>query len=89
MKTTNLGDPYERRMTLRLTNPQMDFLQKMGTLMGVSPSEYLRMAINASMVTTGKAVEGLLSGTTAKEIIEKGIGGTPNENVKTNSNDKL
>lgn len=89
MKTTNLGDPYERRMTLRLTNPQMEFLQKMGKLMGVSPSEYLRMAINASMVTTGKAVEDMLSGNAVKEIIEKRIGGTPNENVKTNSNNKL
>ena len=89
MKTTNLGDPYERRMTLRLTNPQMEYLQKMGTLLGVSPSEYLRMAINASMVSTGKTVDDIVSGKVAKEIVKKGIGGTSNANVKTNSHNKL
>lgn len=83
MKTTNYGDPYVKRMTLRLTEPQMEFLQKMGALMGVSPSEYLRMAINTSMVATGKAVDDLLTGSAAKKIIEKGMGGTSDENVKT------
>lgn len=85
MKTVNLGDPYAKRMTLRLSEPQMEFLQKISGLMGVSPSEYIRMAINTQMVTTGKTVDDLISGKAARDIMEKGMGGTSNENVKTDS----
>jgi predicted DNA binding CopG/RHH family protein len=37
------------RMTLRLSNEQMDFISKMGKSYGLSPSEYLRMLINCNM----------------------------------------
>lgn len=84
MKKTNLGDPYQKRMTLRLTENQMDYLAKMGVIMGVSPSEYLRMTINAAMISTGKAVDELITGVSVEKIM-KGQGGTSNENVKTNS----
>jgi len=86
MKTTNLGDPYTRRMTLRLTDPQMEFLQKISTIMGVSPSDYIRMAINTSMVTSGSLVDDMVSGKAARDFVQKGMGGTSNENVKTDSN---
>lgn len=84
-KTANYGDPYEKRMTLRLSEKQMEFLQKMGSLLGVSPSEYLRMAINSSMIATGKAVDDIISGKNADDILKRGMGGTSNENVKTDS----
>lgn len=83
MKTINYGDKYEKRLTLRLTELQYDFLVKVSNLLGVTPSEYLRMSINASAISSGKSVDKLLSG----EVIN--MGGTSNENVKANFNDKL
>lgn len=74
MKTVNLGDPFEKRLTLRLTEAQMDFIVAISKTLGISPSEYFRMAINASM---------------SNPDVIKYIGGTSNENVKTDSNDKL
>lgn len=49
MKTVNLGSAYTHRITLRLTEEQFDFLTDMSKLLGVSPSDYLRMSINSSM----------------------------------------
>ena len=40
------------RITLRLNDEQFDFVKKNADFLGVSPSEFLRMVINASMATT-------------------------------------
>lgn len=74
MKTVNLGDPFVKRLTLRLTQPQMDFVVAISKTLGVSPSDYFRMAINASM---------------SNPDVIKIVGGTSNENVKTDSDNKL
>ena len=71
MKSANLGDKYVHRVTLRLNQEQYDFLIKVSSILGVSPSDYLRMCVNTGMY----ASDG--------QII-KGVVGT-NENVKTNS----
>lgn len=50
MKTVNYGQPYTHRMTLRLNDEQYDFIVSYSELLGVSPSDYLRMSVNAGMV---------------------------------------
>lgn len=62
MKTVNLGDPLTHRLTLRLTDKQFEFLTQVATLMGTTPSDYLRMVVNASMVSTGKSIEKMVKG---------------------------
>lgn len=83
MNTVNYGDKYEKRLTLRLTETQYGYLVKASTLLGVTPSEYLRMTINAAAVSTGKSIDSLLAGEAFN------MGGTSNENVKTNIDNKL
>lgn len=62
------------RITLRLNNEQFDFVKGNADVLGVSPSEFLRMVVNASMATTK----------TALSKIEEGLG---RANDKTDSND--
>lgn len=59
------------RITLRLNDAQFNHVKWQADLLGVSPSEFLRMVVNASMVTTEKA----------QKKIEEGLG---RENDKTN-----
>ena len=40
------------RITLRLNDEQFDFVKQNADILGVSPSEFLRMVVNASMATT-------------------------------------
>lgn len=80
-KTTNLGDKYTHRVTLRLNEEQYEFLIKVSSILGVSPSDYLRMTVNSGMVATKNGLDELSNGN-----ILKGMVGT-NENVKTNSDD--
>ena len=74
-KTTNLGDKYTHRVTLRLTDDQFNWLIEVSKILGVTPSEYMRMSVNSGMVIM-KQVE---------EQHEGEVG--TNENVKTNSDD--
>lgn len=69
-KTVNLGDKYNHRVTLRLNDDQFEYVCECSNMLGVSPSEFLRMSINAGMY--------------AVPLSEKGTVGT-NENVKANS----
>lgn len=39
-----------QRITLRLSDAQFDFVKTVADALGVSPSEYLRMMVNLSMV---------------------------------------
>ena len=83
MKTVNLGDKYTHRVTLRLNEEQYEFLLKVSSILGVSPSDYLRMTVNSGMVATKNGLNELSNGN-----MLKGMVGT-NENVKTNSDDIL
>lgn len=64
------------RITLRLNEEQFDFVKDNADILGVSPSEFLRMVINASIVTTK----------TAFKKVEEGLG---RANDKTDSNDSV
>ena len=81
MKTVNLGDKYTHRVTLRLNEEQYEFLIKVSSILGVSPSDYLRMTVNSGMVATKNGLDEFSNGN-----MLKGMVGT-NENVKTNSDD--
>lgn len=70
-----MGEKYDKRITLRLNEKQYDFIIGVSEILGVSPSDYLRMVVNSGMVTMQKA-----------EDNTKGTVGT-HENVKANSND--
>lgn len=65
------------RITLRLNDEQFDFVKQNADFLGVSPSEFLRMVVNASMATTKTAK-------TALSKIEEGLG---RANDKTDSDD--
>lgn len=81
MKTVNLGDKYTHRITLRLNEEQYNFLIKVSSILGVSPSDYIRMVVNSGMVATKNGIDNIANGNTLKGMV-----GT-NENVKTDSND--
>ena len=80
MKTTNLGDKYVHRVTLRLNQEQYDFVISVSEILGVSPSDYLRMWIQTGMYAQKNGVSPVTT--------EKGEVGT-NENVKTDSNNLI
>ena len=62
------------RITLRLNDEQFDFVKQNADFLGVSPSEFLRMVVNASMATTKISIQN----------IEEGLG---RANDKTDSDD--
>lgn len=64
------------RVTLRLTEKQFAFVKANSDLLGVSPSDFLRIVINSAMATVKlpKTVD----------MMEEGFG---RENDKTNSDD--
>lgn len=67
------------RITLRLNEEQFEFVKANADILGVSPSEFLRMVVNASMATS-KAV--------AEKVSEK-MEGLGRENDKTYSDDSV
>ena len=87
MKIANYGDPFIKRVTLRLTEKQMTWLGNVSHIMGISPSDYLRMVINTAMISTTKSVETMLSGNVGMPVEER-IGGN-DELVKTDGNNLI
>ena len=45
------------RITLRLNEEQFSFVKEQADTLGVSPSEFLRMVVNASLATSKKVTE--------------------------------
>lgn len=64
------------RVTLRLNDEQFAFVKSNADILGVSPSEFLRMVVNSSMAMS----KGL------SEKLKEGIG---RENDKANFDDKF
>lgn len=62
------------RITLRLNDDQFAFVKSNAEILGVSPSEFLRMVVNATMAGTRKARAEV------REVLGR-------ENDKTNSDD--
>lgn len=70
------------RITLRLNDEQFDFVKQNADFLGVSPSEFLRMVVNASMATTKTALDKIEQ--KIEQKIEEGLG---RANDKTDSDD--
>lgn len=70
------------RITLRLNDKQFDFVKANADILGVSPSDFLRMVINSSMATVKAAVEKR----NPFDVLTEGSG---RENDEANFNDKL
>ena len=66
------------RITLRLNDVQFGFVKAQADILGVSPSEFLRMVVNASLATS-KELE-------KRKRIEEGDG---RENDKAGINDSV
>ena len=64
------------RITLRLNEEQFSFVKEQADTLGVSPSEFLRMVVNASLATSKKVTEKL-----------NGRSGEGRENDKANIDD--
>lgn len=64
----------QTRITLRLSEKQFDFVKSNAEIMGVSPSEFLRIVINATMATQKIKIENI-----NEEVLGR-------ENDKTDSN---
>lgn len=54
------------RITLRLNEEQFNFVKENADVLGVSPSEFLRMVVNASMATTKAVVTKIEGGLTGR-----------------------
>lgn len=63
------------RVTLRLNDEQFAFVKSNADVLGVSPSEFLRMVVNATMASTRKVEANL----------DKVLGGRGRENDKADS----
>lgn len=68
------------RITLRLNDEQFAFVKSQADILGVSPSDFLRMVVNAALATTTMA---------AKKIEEKLKEGAGRENDKADINDSV
>lgn len=64
------------RITLRLNDEQFAFVKANADLLGVSPSEFLRMVVNASMAASRQA----------SNRIHEELEGLGRENDETSSN---
>jgi hypothetical protein len=62
------------RITLRLNDEQFEFVKQNADFLDVSPSEFLRMVVNASMATTKTALSRI------EKSLKEGLG---RENDKT------
>lgn len=83
MNKVNMGDKYTHRITLRLNDEQYSFILQVSELLGVSPSDYLRMSVNTGMIATKNSLDSLSSG---NALNTKGMVGM-NENVETDKHD--
>lgn len=54
----NLGDSFTKRIDVRISDSNYIFLNEVSNLLGISPSEYVRMLINSSMVSYSQKVMG-------------------------------
>lgn len=74
------------RITLRLNDQQFEFVRRSADVLGVSPSDFLRMVVNLSMASSQMSeakVNDLNEGEIA-DLVERGL---RRENEKTDNND--
>ena len=81
----NMGTGYNNRISLRLNDEQYNFVIECSELLGVKPSDYIRMSINSGMVALKQKNITLNVNDLYRTIEEVGT----HENVKTDSNNQL
>lgn len=69
-----------QRITVRVTDEQMDFIRSQTDVLGISPSDYLRMLVNSIMFVNKNGGVGLNSTQLIKETSGR-------ENDESNRND--
>lgn len=80
----NMGTSYNNRISLRLNDEQYHFVIECAEILGVNPSDYIRMAINSGMVALKQKNVTL----NVNDMFEAEEVGT-HENVKTDINNQL
>lgn len=79
-----------KRITLRLNENQFEFVRSNADILGVSPSDFLRMVINASMFTQQRIDESKNIGEEISDITSEAVNvmkdGAGRENDKANIN---
>ena len=78
-----------QRITLRLNEKQFGFIKENADILGVSPSDFLRMVINSTMNMTEK-LDKKISDKLADSVVETKIDesdGVGRENDKTDKHD--
>lgn len=80
----NMGTAYSNRITLRLNDEQYNFVIECAELLGVTPSDYIRMSINSGMV----ALKNKNVTLSVSDMISPREVGT-HENVKADINNQL
>lgn len=85
MNKANYGPKYTKRLTLRLTDEQFEAIVKLADILGVLPSEFLRMTVNMYMHSYNspqfQAQFGAFTDSNRKEELNV------NEHVETNQHD--
>ena len=49
MNAKNMGEKYVKTLQIRINQEQSDFVDQISNLLGITPSEYVRMIINVYM----------------------------------------
>lgn len=83
MNKANYGPKYTKRLTLRLTDEQFDAIVKLADILGVLPSEFLRMTVNMYMRSYNSPAFQSQFGPFIAEKEEQNV----NEHVKADIND--
>lgn len=76
------------RITLRLNDQQFNFVKSSADVLGVSPSDFLRMVVNLAMSSSELSKEKVdsLNEEDIATLFERGL---RRENEKTDNNDQL
>ena len=53
MNAKNLGEKYVKTLQVRLNQEQVNFVNQISDILGITPSEYVRMVINVYMSSYG------------------------------------
>lgn len=77
------------RITLRLNETQFLFVKDNADMLDVSPSEFLRMVVNATMAMSKATDQDKAAQAVVDEVIKTAKEGFGRENDKANIDDKL
>lgn len=79
----------KQRITLRLTEKQFDFIKMQCDILGIAPSDYLRMLVNSVLFTAEQSKKGGIQDVKAKEFASAVMEDLGRENDKATEHRKL